>query len=36
LKNKNIITIDGPSASGKGSLAKALASELNFILLDSG
>ena len=36
MKNKNIITIDGPSASGKGSLAKALASELNFILLDSG
>ena len=36
LKNKNIITIDGPSASGKGSLAKALAKELNFILLDSG
>ena len=25
-----------PSASGKGSLAKALAKELNFILLDSG
>jgi cytidylate kinase len=36
LKNNNIITIDGPSASGKGSLAKALAKELNFILLDSG
>ena len=34
--NNNIITIDGPSASGKGSLAKALAKELNFILLDSG
>ena len=36
MKNKNIITVDGPSASGKGSLAKALAKELNFILLDSG
>jgi cytidylate kinase len=36
LKNNHIITIDGPSASGKGSLAKALAKELNFILLDSG
>ncbi len=32
----NRITLDGPSASGKGSLAKALAKELNFILLDSG
>jgi cytidylate kinase len=36
LKNNHIITVDGPSASGKGSLAKALAKELNFILLDSG
>ena len=36
MKNHNIITIDGPSASGKGSLAKALAKELNFVLLDSG
>ena len=36
MKNNNIITIDGPSASGKGSLSKALAKKLNFILLDSG
>lgn len=36
MKNYNIITIDGPSASGKGSLAKALAKELSFTLLDSG
>jgi CMP/dCMP kinase len=36
LKNNNIITVDGPSASGKGSLAIALAKDLNFILLDSG
>jgi CMP/dCMP kinase len=36
LKNKKIITIDGPSASGKGSLARRLAQDLNFLLLDSG
>ena len=36
LKNKKIITIDGPSASGKGLLATKLAKELDFILLDSG
>ena len=36
MKNKKIITIDGPSASGKGLLARKLATELDFILLDSG
>ena len=36
MKNKKIITIDGPSASGKGLLAKELAKDLDFILLDSG
>ena len=36
LKNKKIITIDGPSASGKGLLARKLVKELDFILLDSG
>ena len=36
MKNNKIITIDGPSASGKGSLAKSLARELNFLVLDSG
>ena len=36
MKNNKIITIDGPSASGKGSLAKSLARELNFLLLDCG
>ena len=36
MKNNRIITIDGPSASGKGLLAKALAQELDFTLLDSG
>jgi len=33
---KNIITIDGPSGSGKGTLAKRLAETLGFHLLDSG
>ena len=32
----NVITIDGPSASGKGSLAMAIADSFNFSLLDSG
>ena len=32
----NIITIDGPSASGKGSLARNIATQLNFDILDSG
>ena len=31
-----IITIDGPSASGKGSLTRAIASHLSFDILDSG
>ena len=31
-----IITIDGPSSSGKGSISRKLASELNWNLLDSG
>ena len=32
----NVITIDGPSASGKGSLARNLAEYLDFSILDSG
>jgi len=32
----NIITIDGPSASGKGSLSKNIAKHLDFNILDSG
>ena len=32
----NIVTIDGPSASGKGSLARNLAKYLDFSILDSG
>jgi len=34
--SKKIITIDGPSASGKGTLAKNLAARLNFFYLDTG
>ena len=34
--DKKIITIDGPSASGKGVLSSSLANHLNFSLLDSG
>ena len=32
----NVVTIDGPSASGKGELAKSIANQFNFKLLDSG
>ncbi len=32
----NLITIDGISGAGKGTLAKSLALELNYSLLDSG
>ena len=32
----NIITIDGPSASGKGTLARNIADFLGFTILDSG
>lgn len=31
-----IIAIDGPAAAGKGTLAKRLANEFNFALLDTG
>ena len=31
-----ILTIDGPSASGKGSLTRAIAIAFNFNVLDSG
>ena len=33
---QNIITIDGPSGSGKGTICQMLASKLNWHLLDSG
>ena len=36
MKLNNIITIDGPSASGKGSLSRNLAKYLDFNILDSG
>ena len=31
-----VITIDGPAASGKGTLGKLLAQKLGFSYLDSG
>lgn len=34
--NKNIIAIDGPAASGKGTLARTLAKRLNFAHMDTG
>ncbi len=36
MSKRQIITIDGPSAAGKGSLARELALFLNFSILDSG
>ena len=36
MKHRIIITIDGPSAAGKGSLARNLAVFLDFSILDSG
>ena len=36
MKKINVITIDGPSASGKGSLSKEIANSFDFNLLDSG
>ena len=36
MKVNNLITIDGSSGAGKGTLAKSLALELNYSLLDSG
>ena len=32
----NVITIDGPSASGKGSLAREIAKAYDLSILDSG
>ena len=34
--NPNIITIDGPSGVGKGTLARNLSDELGWVVLDSG
>ncbi len=36
MKKINVITIDGPSASGKGSLAKNIANHFDLDILDSG
>ena len=36
MKKINVITIDGPSASGKGALARGIANKFDFNILDSG
>jgi cytidylate kinase len=36
MRKINVITIDGPSASGKGALARGIANSLGFNILDSG
>ena len=36
MKKINVITIDGPSASGKGALARGIAHKFDFNILDSG
>ena len=36
MKKINVITIDGPSASGKGALAREIANSFGFNILDSG
>ena len=34
--NNNIIAIDGPAASGKGTVSKAISAKLQFNYLDTG
>ncbi|MGQ0527362.1 MAG: (d)CMP kinase [Alphaproteobacteria bacterium] len=36
MKNKNLIAIDGPAASGKGTLARKIAEHLGFGYMDTG
>ena len=36
MKKINVITIDGPSASGKGALARGISNSFGFNILDSG
>ena len=35
-KIRPIITIDGPAASGKGTVAKSIANDLNLFYLETG
>ena len=34
--NRVVITIDGPAASGKGSLSKKISNEFNFYYMETG
>ncbi len=34
--NKLVVTIDGPAASGKGSLSKKISEEFNFFYMETG
>jgi cytidylate kinase len=36
LKLPQVIAVDGPSASGKGTLSRRMARELGYIYVDSG
>ena len=36
MKKLNVVTIDGPSASGKGALSRSIANRFGFDILDSG
>ncbi len=36
MKDVSVITIDGPSGSGKGTISRAVARSLGWALLDSG
>ena len=36
IENTNIITIDGPAGSGKSTIAKRLAKEMNLVYIDTG
>ncbi len=36
MKILNVVTIDGPSASGKGALSRSIANRFGFHILDSG
>ena len=36
MKLPQVIAVDGPSASGKGTLSRRLAKELGYIYVDTG